>query len=320
MPCLFREQALDEAGRAVYHCRAGGDFVLGTVGSLAVQQICGSCLVPAEYAPERQPCLYLVPLRVFGSAGTPTFLLCRWFYHSGPRSWVHSAEQQCPCPHWFPHPGRQHSPAIEAMNAGVIRDALALYREREALLSALGTPEGGCPICQRVSCKSSSFLNGLSAAERTHLCQAHRAQQGSALRLPSQEEQLQLLEEAERALEQLAQQLAQPGQLPNHRINIPFWLKRHLRRRRTRAELGEAICPACTREAEWIAPAMKELIGLLLRDPAGPRLYTHSAGLCANHFGQLLAQVGQPWHEHLLSLQRQALAQQRARLEQLQRG
>ena len=304
--CFFRERIVSEDGQHVYRCKAGNGYVLGPVGSEVVQKICGSCPVPSEYAPERKPCLYLVPLRIFGSEGIQTFMLCHWFYRNSPSRWVHMAKHQCPCHYWFPHPEEYRSEALEAMNTRVIKDALKLYAAQQALLAALRKPDVGCSVCQCVAPELLPFLNSLSSDERSHLCSIHHAQLQKAEGVLSREEQLYLLDTAEEEL----RKLAQPPTPSSRRSLLHWWKESPQEPDAKEADEEKPSCTGCAKAEELSIDVLNELMEIL-RDPGRRRLYESSAVLCSIHLCQAVVGIGGAWRELFIALQQKALARQR---------
>lgn len=125
-PCLYREaRAPDGGGPTELVCLAGGRHPLGVVGGdlCYLMKVCGTCPIPAALSEEAKPCLYLLPLRIFGEEEIDTLYHCRWLYRLNPRRADRHLSLHFPkaCEWWFPHP-------VEFLPPGTVWHTLRAHR------------------------------------------------------------------------------------------------------------------------------------------------------------------------------------------------
>src|SRR6266511_1319424 len=97
-PCEFR--TLDRSG--VYRCDAAEGASLGPRDGELVQQICGSCSVPAVLASDRS-CLHLIAWAEVEDARSEGKFACRFFHPLYDAPWD-DIGVCATCPYWFPRP------------------------------------------------------------------------------------------------------------------------------------------------------------------------------------------------------------------------
>lgn len=108
--CLYRLQRQTAAEAEVEMvCLAGGNHRLAVIsqGDFAyMEKVCGQCPVPAALSPEANPCLYLLPFRIFRGTEVETLYHCRALYRLNPKRADRSLSLHFPkaCEWWFPHP------------------------------------------------------------------------------------------------------------------------------------------------------------------------------------------------------------------------
>jgi len=108
-PCLYRKQRpVEDDTEVEIVCLAGGNHRLGITGSdlTCVESVCGQCPIPDVLTEEAKPCLYLLPIRIFGEVEIETLYQCRVLYRLNPKRADKSLSLHFPkaCEWWFPHP------------------------------------------------------------------------------------------------------------------------------------------------------------------------------------------------------------------------
>jgi hypothetical protein len=107
--CLYRlERPLAGTADKEIVCLAGGNHRLGLAGGDAryLASVCGQCPIPEALSEEAKPCLYLLPIRIFGEIEIKTLYQCRALYRLNPKRADRSLSLHFPkaCEWWFPHP------------------------------------------------------------------------------------------------------------------------------------------------------------------------------------------------------------------------